>query len=389
MLLLDVTHTSHTRAQTGIQRVTRSLFQALGKITPTTGVCYDRYRHAWRSLNTTELDHLQPNQPATKSRGAQWSLRQQLTSRAQRLLSPAPELPAATGFICPEIFSAQVAAHWPALFSRVQGPRVALFCDAIALQYPELTPPATVARFPAYLRELLQFDGIAAISATSAEVLREYWRWLGVDRTPVVQAIPLGFTPGPKPSTQSSQSTIPRLLFVSTIEGRKNHLALLEACAALWAEGLVFELELIGLPRPDTAGAALQKIAKLQQASRPLIYFGAVPEAELHQAYARCTFTVYPSLIEGYGLPVFESLGYGKPCICSAQGALGDAAQGGGCIALNQVDAPSLASAIRRLLNNPVELAALATAARARRMRSWGEYAADLTSWMSTLPCRR
>jgi glycosyltransferase involved in cell wall biosynthesis len=388
MLLLDVTHTSHTRAQTGIQRVTRSLFQELAKISPTTGVCDDRYRGAWRTLTATETDHLQPNQPATTSRGSKWSLRQRLTGRAQRLLGTPSILPDASGFICPEIFSAQVAANWPALFAHVKGPRVALFCDAIALQYPELTPPATVARFPAYLRELLQFDGIAAISATSAEVLREYWRWLGVEHTPVVQAIPLGFTPATIPPEPAAGSAVPRILFVSTIEGRKNHLALLEACEALWTEGLGFELELIGLPRTDTAGPALKKIAELQQALRPLHYAGAVPEAELHQAYARCTFTVYPSLIEGYGLPVFESLGYGKPCICSARGALGEAAVGGGCLALDQVDASSLAGAIRRLLNHPTELGALAAAARARRLRTWGEYAADLTAWMGTLPRR-
>jgi glycosyltransferase involved in cell wall biosynthesis len=388
MLLLDVTHTSHTRAQTGIQRVTRSLFQELGKITPTTGVCYDRYRGAWRTLNPTEIDHLRPDQPATTSRGSKWSLRQRLAGRAQRLLGTPAVLPAASGFICPEIFSAQVAANWAAVLAGVKGPRVALFCDAIALQYPELTPPATVARFPSYLRELLQFDGIAAISATSAEVLREYWRWLGVDRTPVVQALPLGFSPARIPPAVTAGSAVPRILFVSTIEGRKNHLALLEACATLWTEGLGFELELIGLPRPDTAGPALQRIAELQQASRPLIYDGAVPEDELHQAYARSDFTVYPSLIEGYGLPVFESLGYGKPCICSARGALGEAAEGGGCLALDQVDAPSLAGAIRRLLKNPSERAALAAAARARRLRTWGEYAADLTAWMGTLPRR-
>ena len=388
MLLFDATHTSHTRAQTGIQRVTRSLFAELANTQPTTGVCYDPYLRAWRALNPMELDHLRPDQPAAKSRGAKWSLRQQLTGRAQRLFRTASALPPAAGFVCPEIFSAKVATHWPAIFPRVSGPRVALFCDAIALQYPELTPPATVARFPAYLRELLQFDGIAAISTTSAAVLREYWRWLGVDHPPVVQAIPLGFSPIQLPPADAAGSAVPRILFVSTIEGRKNHLALLDACAALWTEGLSFELELIGLARTDTAAGALAKIAALQQASRPLIYRGTVPEAELLQAYARCTFTVYPSLIEGFGLPVFESLAHGKPCVCSAHGALGEATRGGGCIALDQVDASSLAGAIRRLLKNPPELSALSAAARARPSRSWREYAADLTSWMGTLPRR-
>lgn len=389
MLLLDTTHTSHTRAQTGIQRVTRSLFAELAKTQPTTGVCYDPFLQAWRPLDADELDHLRPEQPATKSRGAKWSLRQRLGGRARRLFGSQPTLPTATGLICPEIFSPQVAANWSAIFARVRGPRIALFCDAIALQYPELTPPATVARFPAYLQELLQFDGIAAISETSAEILRDYWRWLGVTATPVVQGIPLGRAKCHIISDTSPVVATPRLLFVSTIEGRKNHLALLDACETLWSEGGEFELELIGLARADTAAAALAKIAALQQAGRPLIYVGSVAEADLHAAYGRCAFTVYPSLIEGFGLPVFESLGYGKPCICSAHGALGEAARGGGgCVALDQVDAVNLAAAIRQLLKNPRELAALAAAARARPIRSWRDYASDLTAWMDTLPRR-
>ncbi|MBI3886891.1 MAG: glycosyltransferase [Opitutae bacterium] len=396
MLLLDASHTSHTRAQTGIQRVTRSLFAELALTQPTAGVCYDPGLRAWRTLNAGELDHLRPDQPATKSRGSKWSLRQRLASHTRRLLGFVPALPAATGFVCPEIFSPKVAANLPAIFARVRGPRVAIFCDAIALQYPELTPPATVARFPAYLRELLAFDGVAAISETSAEILRAYWRWLGVAAPPVVRALPLGLAKCHIISDTSPGLRPPRLLCVSTVEGRKNHLALLEACEKLWAEGLAFELELIGLARADTAAPALAKIAALRRAGLPLFYVGSVPEAELHAAYGRCAFTVYPSLTEGFGLPVFESLGYGKPCVCSAHGALGEAARGGGdkcgslggCVALDRVDAPSLAAAIRRLLENPAELAALAAAARARPFRTWRDYAADLTGWMSKLPRR-
>ena len=105
-------------------------------------------------------------------------------------------------------------------------------------------------------------------------------------------------------------------------------------------------------------------------------------------AYARCTFTVYPSLAEGFGLPVIESLARGRPCICSAHGALGELSQGGGCLALETVDAASLAAAIARLLAAPAELAALSAAAHARRFKTWPEYAAELAAWMRGLPRR-
>jgi glycosyltransferase involved in cell wall biosynthesis len=389
LLLLDATHTSHTRAQTGIQRVTRALFAELGAAGRVAPVCYDPYLRGWRPLNRPERANLEPREITGSSRGAKWSLKHQIAGHAARLTGRRPALPDNTGLVCPELFSAKVGAHYPELFAAVRGPRVATFNDAIALRFPELTPSGTVARMPVYLRELLQFDGVAAISEDSAIALRDYWRWLQVTKAPPVQGIPLGVDPQPDASSRTAVSSgPPTLLYVSTIEGRKNHLALLDACEALWTEGRIFRLELIGLARPDTAATALRRIAQLQASQRPLIYHGVAPAAEVVAAYRRCAFTVYPSLAEGFGLPVFESLSYGKPCVCSAQGAMGEAARGGGCFPVDRVDAPSLAAAIRTLLAEPARLAALTTEAGRRPIRTWRDYAADLQAWMRTLPRR-
>ncbi len=389
MLLFDATHTSHTRAQTGIQRVTRSLFAELTKLQPVTGVCHDPYLRAWRPLDAGELDHLRPGQATGGSRSAQWTLPKRLAGRARRMMGVKPALPDSNALVCPELFSAKTGAHLPEILATVRGPRVAVFHDAIGLKLPELTPSGTVARLPAYLRELLLFDGVAAVSEDSAASLRDYWQWLGVTAAPPVHAIPHGIDPqGHFPDDTAAGSKTPRILCVGTVEGRKNHLALLEACEGLWQEGAAFELQMLGLARADTAGRALAKIAALQRAGRPLLYRGAAADAELHAAYRRCAFTVYPSMLEGFGLPVIESLQHGRPCICSARGALAESARDGGCLALDSVDATSLASAIRRLLQNPGELAGLATAARARRFKSWADCARELTAWMSTLPPR-
>ena len=388
MLLFDATHTSHTRAQTGIQRVVRALFAELAKTQSVTGICHDPYLRGWRPLAAGELTRLRPGQPATGSRGAKWPLHRKLAGHARRLFGAKPALPAADGLICPELFSARAAAQLPELLAAVRGPRIAIFHDAIGLKVPELTPPGTVARLPAYLRELLVFDGVAAVSEDSAASLRDYWTWLGVAGAPPVRAIPNGIDPLPVSAPAESPAAVPRVLCVATIEGRKNHLALLDACEALWQQGRRFELELLGLARADTAGRALARIAELQRAGRPLHYGGVAADPELHAAYRRCSFTIYPSLLEGFGLPVLESLQHGKPCICSAHGALGEAARGGGCVALESVDAATLAGAIDRLLQNPTQIAALSAVARTRPFRSWAEQARDLTAWMRTLPHR-
>lgn len=385
MYLLDLSHTAHTRARTGIQRVARQLQAELTRRHAAEPVTWDPYARNWRALDDWEFANLQSTQPGS-GRGAKWPWPARWRGCWRRWRRKSTSLAANQGLIVPELFSPAVAAA----FARIprSGPRIALFHDAIALQHPELTPPASVGRFPAYLQELLQFDGIAAVSEDSRQTLLDYWRWLGVAACPPVVAIPLGLT-APARADQakhpSATHAAPVVLCVGSIEGRKNHLALLEACERLWQNGDKFTLRLIGLAQPQTGRHALARIHELQAAGRPLRYDGAVDEATLEAAYAACTFTVYPSLKEGFGLPVLESVARGKPCVCSAQGALGESTRGGGCLPLPEVTPDALAAAIARLLTEPAQLAALATEARRRPVRSWTDYTGELMAWIDTL----
>ena len=388
-LLLDLSHTSHTRARTGVQRVARALRKALRG--QAVAVCFDPYLGAWRPLGGEEEENLEATDPS-RGRGARWSLAARLRGRMQRRgkrpdpLSAIPGVPGGSpeGVLVPEIFSPGVARALPRLFAASPGPRVALFHDAIALQFPEFTPKGTVARFPGYLQELLQFDGIAAVSEASRASLLEYWGWLGARRTPEVASIPLGLD-APGPVAVGKPSLLPTLLCVGSVEARKNHLALLGACEALWERGLKFQLRLVGLAHAETGGPALKRMAALKGAGRPVLYDGPAGERALEDAYRDCAFTVYPSLSEGYGLPVAESLARGRPCLCRFEGALGEIARGGGCVDLGAASAGEIASAIEGVLGSPSRLSALGEAARSRRFRTWPDYAADLLGWIQAL----
>ena len=395
-MLLDLTHTSHTSARTGIQRLTRALYTHLGdRATPVTR---DPFLGVWRALEPWEHATLARGEAGAKRsaswpRAAKWRgrWRRATGQAARRAIRDDPD-----GVIVPEFFSPRVAADLPRLFAATTGPRIAVFCDAIALKLPELTPPGTVARYPGYLRELLQFDGVAAISEDSRDTLLEYWQWLGARDVPRVEAIPLAIddqppaplaagSAGAPPAADAARAVV---LTVGSLEGRKNHLALFDACEQLWSRGLDFELHVVGFAQAQTGHRALTRLRELQAAGRPLRYDGAVSDAAIARAYAACAFTVYPSLMEGFGLPVLESLARGKPCICSAQGALGESARDGGCLALPRVDIPSLATAIAALLEDPARRAALSAAARRRTFRSWRNYADDLAAWLRVLSRR-
>ncbi len=69
----------------------------------------------------------------------------------------------------------------------------------------------------------------------------------------------------------------------------------------------------------------------LQLTEDPLVaphvrVLGRVSESTLRWLYINCLFTVYPPHVEGWGLPIAESLGFGKPCVCANTTAMGEVA---------------------------------------------------------------
>jgi glycosyltransferase involved in cell wall biosynthesis len=137
-------------------------------------------------------------------------------------------------------------------------------------------------------------------------------------------------------------------------------------------------LELIGCEdEPSESRAILRMIKKLQASGRAIAWRGHVREEDLHAAYQSATFTVFPSKIEGFGLPIVESLWHGRPVICSGESAMGEVSQGNGCCQVDINYADSLAAAMERLLRDESLCLTLAEAAYHRPFRSWADYWRD------------
>ena len=108
------------------------------------------------------------------------------------------------------------------------------------------------------------------------------------------------------------------VLCVCTLEGRKNHLILLQTWLSLNRKygSRTPTLILVG-----KWGWKIEEFSAQLSASRnadgKIIILGNLSDKELDYLYRNCLFTVFPSFVEGWGLPVGESLAYGKPCIAS------------------------------------------------------------------------
>ena len=100
----------------------------------------------------------------------------------------------------------------------------------------------------------------------------------------------------------------------------------------------------------------------------------------MHDAYRESSFTVFPSLMEGFGLPIVESLWHGRPVVCGGNGALGEISRGGGCAIADTESVDSIAAEIRRLLTDESHYEILYLQAHFRSFRDWSHYWQDLKS---------
>ncbi len=274
----------------------------------------------------------------------------------------------------PEIFSDGRASWWSECLGREREWRsTAFFHDALTLLNPEWSSSRRRDRFTDYLRTLASFDRVVSPSRTSADALKDFWGETSEEAKEVlVEAWPVSF----QGKRQFSDLRIdrPSVLSVGTIEPRKNHLALLDAFTRIGKSGLKVRLHLIGRPVYPHATEVIAKFRQVRESGVELLWQERASDDELVAAYRSSWFTVYPSLAEGYGLPIDESLWHGCPVICSNDGAIGERAGHGGCFPTEVADAEAIAVAAERLLTERETLVRLIRQARQRTFGTWESF---------------
>jgi len=256
--------------------------------------------------------------------------------------------------------------------------------DLIPFVAPESVDPRIVITFAEYFALLKHADRVSAISRRSAEDVRAFASTLAGQglRGPEIAAHPLP-TEAPAdedrlPVARTGRDGEPLVLVVGVHAPRKNHVAVLEAAERLWREGLRFELVFMGGSTWRAEGYFDTYVERLQAAGRAVRIERRVSEERLWTAYRNARFTVFPSLIEGFGLPVAESLAAGTPVITSNYGSMAEIAAGGGALTVDPRDAEELTTQMRRLVTDDALAEGLRQEARRRDLGNWDDYARGL-----------
>lgn len=142
------------------------------------------------------------------------------------------------------------------------------------------------------------------------------------------------------------------LLFVGTLEPRKNIAGLLDAYAGLPAE----LKQKYGLVLAGGKGwldeSLLAKIRSCQQAGDTILKLGYVPDEDLPVLYSGASLMVYPSSYEGFGMPPLEAMACGVPVITSDNSSLPEVVGQAGLM-VKATDTKAMSDSMVKVLNNP------------------------------------
>jgi len=160
------------------------------------------------------------------------------------------------------------------------------------------------------------------------------------------------------------------VLALGTLEPRKNLARTLDAHARALARGLDVDLVVAGAVgwQCDALVARLRSAPRVRWEERP-------DDARLARLLAGARALLYPSLGEGFGLPVLEGMSQGVPVVTSAGTACADVAEGGALL-VDPYDVDALADALRRVVEDRALAVALVARGRARAATfSWARTA--------------
>jgi glycosyltransferase involved in cell wall biosynthesis len=222
------------------------------------------------------------------------------------------------------------------------GVRATVFHDLVPLHHPEWCTGRTVSMHTRKARHAAETCDV--VFANSDFTGRDVAASLGIPAERIVVAHP-GLQPGLSPEGRRADFGAPTVLGLGTIEPRKNVARLVEAWRVLDGElGLALAGGEGWGDRPDLADSRIRRL-------------GYVGDAQLGDLYRGAAVLVYPSLFEGFGIPVIEAMACGTPVVVSDHPSL-DEACGDAAVRVDPLDPEAIAAGIREAVTRRDELVA-------------------------------
>lgn len=357
-LFMDVSYTRTQHGNVGITRTVRRLLSEMQKLAVCTPVVF--HRKGYRLINTGG-GFSQESGLSTNSSVTAWLFRWLNNGVARRLASfvPLALLRGAWIFSNKRTFNALSRNEEPTTFSRGdclvladeswnypawtaatnardQGASVVLVLyDLIPLRHPEFCSPLFTDVFYRWLVRMLDCcDAVICISATTETDLQ---RWCTEQGLPTPRTghfrlgsdLPREYSATVRTrSAKFMESGEPFFAAIGTIEPRKNYQLLLAVFENLWGKGVPARLFIAGRAHPQSRRLIADMMRHPQQ-GRFLFTVLDASDSEVALAYTKCQALVFPSLAEGFGLPLVEARTRGCPVIASDLGAFRELADDG------------------------------------------------------------
>jgi glycosyltransferase involved in cell wall biosynthesis len=368
-VLVDMEHTARTALATGIQRVARETAKRWARDHDVTLVGWTDDHRALRPLDEHER-----TTALTGERGS-----------GDEPTGPVTVLvPWESTYVLPELSperdrNERIAAV--AQFARCRTGVIGF--DCVPITTAETTALGVSEAFAHNLAAVRHLDRVSTISEAAAVEYRGWRSMLGSIGREGPEIL-VDLLPAEVPGTTEADleeararltvAELPMVLCVGSHEPRKNHVALLQAAELLWRDGVQFNLVLVG-GRSWNDWQFQEALSAARSRNRPVEAVTTMTDRMLWAAYRLARCVAFPSINEGFGLPVAEALACGTPVVTSNYGSMAEIAADGGALLADPRSDVSIAAALRRVLTDDEEHARLVAEAKVRPVSTWDDYA--------------
>jgi glycosyltransferase involved in cell wall biosynthesis len=198
-------------------------------------------------------------------------------------------------------------------------PTVAVVHDLTPLMLPRLHSTKLKALFWLALQSLRWADAVITDSTSTRNDLVACTELIPLERIAVAYAGPSMMLVNPDPSFAAD--LVPYILYVGGHALHKNLHRLLAAFARLHCPPSV-RLVITGWGKPELVARTRSAVRRYGLEPRVVILTDRLTDAQLSSLYGGCAVFAYPSLYEGFGLPVLEAMAHGAPVACSRTSSL-------------------------------------------------------------------